>query len=672
MRFTTTPYMKHLSLFGLLALAFSTTATAQHPEFLRAERLGGPNNDRMSAVDLDASGNSYGVHNFTGSVSLDINNETVSFTSNGQRDILVIKKNTLGHVEWAQQFGGPSNDEVTSIAHSISGNIYFTGSFSGSVTFGEGATSNELTSVGSSDIFIVKLTESGIFQWATSFGQTGSDLGRRIAVDEQDNIYLAGEVNQSNSNICLTKYTSEGTLEWTKTIGGNGIDMSTALNVDNSGKILLTGTFSGTTTFAQGVTLSAQNSTDSFVALFENNGDLNWIQQMGGANSSSGVTPVDAAFDGQGGIILAGNFSGEAQFHGTTPLLLEGIGVVDIFYARLLLDGTLAWVKTTGGEFNDQAIAISIDQENHFYVTGIINNESDFDPSDGSFTLVSDGSNDGFAAKYTLDGEFLWAERFGGVNSDFGLDLVIDPTGDLTVVGIFSGAAYFGTGENPTLLISEGGDDVFILTYDVCHATEEAQTIVGCSPFELNEVVYTESGQFTHVTTNEGGCAHTIQLELQLTTGDVAVEMVSNALHAISSSTALQWINCSNGLAIDGETAATFQPTESGSYAVQAVFGDCTYTSDCMDYTFVGVEEMHIKGALVLFPNPGNGLVRLNLNDQSKPLQVNVLNHVGQQIYNHQNFINGEWLSLDEPNGVYYIQVTDGEEIETIKYILQR
>jgi hypothetical protein len=664
--------MKHLFSLTALTLVLRLSTFAQHPEFLRAERIGGVNNDRLNSIAVDAIGNTYSVGNFSGTIELTVNGTSQVFTSAGQRDILVTKKNTLGAIEWAQQFGGLANDDAHSVACDAQGFVYFTGSYSGTVQFGTDANLSPLTSAGSSDLFIVKMHTTGSFGWANSFGLSGADVGRKISVDGEGNIYVAGEVNQSNSNIYLSKFTSSGSLSWSKTIGGNGVDMSTALTVNESGQVLLCGTFSGSATFGVGTTLTAANTTDSFVALYNTEGELHWVQQMAGANISSGVTPVDVAFDLDGGVLLAGNFSGSALIFGTTPTTLEANGVVDIFYARLLLDGSIAWVKTTGGSFNDQVIAISLDNENNFYATGIINNQSDFDPSENTHFLISDGSNDGFAAKYSIDGEFFWAERFGGVSSDFGLDVVIDPTGDLTVIGIFSGAAYFGSEENPTLLVSAGGDDMFVLTYDVCHATQEALSLVGCSPFELDNVVYTESGTYTYTTTNEGGCLHTVNLELQLTVGEVTLQADGNMLHAVSTSSTLQWINCSTGQAIVGETSEYFQPMESGSYAVEAEIGECSFTSDCLDFTYVGVEEMNIKGALVLYPNPGNGVVRLTLNEGTQPLQVAVMNHLGQRIHQNLAFNNGDWLTLDAPNGVYYIQVSAGTEIETIKYVLQR
>jgi len=57
--------------------------------------------------------------------------------------------------------------------------IYLSGSFYGSVTFGE----TTLTSNGASDFFVARLDGSGAAVWARSFGDTGFEQAGRVAVD---------------------------------------------------------------------------------------------------------------------------------------------------------------------------------------------------------------------------------------------------------------------------------------------------------------------------------------------------------------------------------------------------------------------------------------------------------------------------------------------------------
>jgi hypothetical protein len=59
--------------------------------------------------------------------------------------------------EWAKQFSGGSFDYGNSIALDITGNVYTTGGFQGTVDFDPGTGTSYLSSSGYPDIFISKL-----------------------------------------------------------------------------------------------------------------------------------------------------------------------------------------------------------------------------------------------------------------------------------------------------------------------------------------------------------------------------------------------------------------------------------------------------------------------------------------------------------------------------------
>ena len=50
-------------------------------------------------------------------------------------------------------------------------------------------------------------------------------------------------------------------------------------------------------------------------------------------------------------------------------------------------------------------------------------------------TLTSDGDRDIFSAKYTADGDLVWAKRAGGADRDGGRDIAVDGSGNAYVTG---------------------------------------------------------------------------------------------------------------------------------------------------------------------------------------------------------------------------------------------
>jgi len=57
---------------------------------------------------------------------------------------------------------------------------------------------------------------------------------------------------------------------------------------------------------------------------------------------------------------------------------------------------------------------------------------------------------------------FLWVERAGGTEGDFGIGIATDGSGNSIVTGVFEGTATFGD----STLTSAGGQDRFIAKYD--------------------------------------------------------------------------------------------------------------------------------------------------------------------------------------------------------------
>ena len=130
--------------------------------FVWAKGFGGDAFDYGNSIAVDSSGNLYTTGYFQGTVDFDPGTETSTLTSAGNVDVFVSKLNSSGNFVWAKSFGGTSLDLGTSIAvDSTGGNIYTTGTFGGTVDFDPGAGTSNLTSAGSYDVFVLKLTSSG-------------------------------------------------------------------------------------------------------------------------------------------------------------------------------------------------------------------------------------------------------------------------------------------------------------------------------------------------------------------------------------------------------------------------------------------------------------------------------------------------------------------------------
>ena len=169
--------------------------------------------------------------------------------------------------------GGTSYDEGNGIAVDASGNVYVTGSYNGTATFG----TTTKTSAGGYDIFVAKYNSSGTLQWVQSAGGTSYDYGRGIAVDASGNVYVTGyyegtatfgtttKISAGGHNIFVAKYNSSGALQWVQSARGTLYDIGSDIAVDGSGNVYVTGRYQGTATFGNN-SLTSAGATDIFVA----------------------------------------------------------------------------------------------------------------------------------------------------------------------------------------------------------------------------------------------------------------------------------------------------------------------------------------------------------------------------------------------------------------------
>ena len=96
--------------------------------------------------------------------------------------------------EWALKAGGSSGDDRSNdVAVDSNGDIYVTGAFEQTATFG----STTLTSAGDTDIFVAKMNSTGYWFWAVQAGGSNQDIGEGIALDSSGNVFVTGTFQNS-------------------------------------------------------------------------------------------------------------------------------------------------------------------------------------------------------------------------------------------------------------------------------------------------------------------------------------------------------------------------------------------------------------------------------------------------------------------------------------------
>lgn len=141
--------------------------------------------DRSVSLAADGSGNVIITGWFQG---FPISFGSITIPNSGSKDIFIVKYDSNGNVLWAKSGGGSFSEESGAVATDGNGNVYVTGYFGNTITFG----SISINSLLNTNIFIVKFNANGNAVWAKSTGGIDDERGNGIVVDGLDNVYVTG------------------------------------------------------------------------------------------------------------------------------------------------------------------------------------------------------------------------------------------------------------------------------------------------------------------------------------------------------------------------------------------------------------------------------------------------------------------------------------------------
>jgi Secretion system C-terminal sorting domain len=193
-----------------------------------------------------------------------------------------------------------------------------------------------------------------------------------------------------------------------------------------------------------------------------------WAGKVAGAGSEyADIVKTDAA----GNIYIGGRFDGTCDFDPSTGVSNKtSAGSTDGFVAKYTALGALVWVIPIGSTGADRLFWIDVDAAGNVYATGNYNLTVDVDPGPGTFSLTSLGAVDVFIVKYNTNGNLVWANTIGDINSEVAESIVLDGTGNLYVGGQFSSPTLdLDAGVN-TFSVTNGSTNVtldpFLVKYD--------------------------------------------------------------------------------------------------------------------------------------------------------------------------------------------------------------
>ncbi len=159
------------------------------------KRFGGATTDSGRSVTVDPSGNIYVSGSFTGTADLDFSAGTDNRTSVGGNDMFFVKINADGSYGYGKTMGGIGGEGSLFLYHDTDSNVYIVGSFTDTVDFNIGGAADNKTSAGGTDMYITKINADGSYGNTKTFGGTGNDQIRSVAITSDASTYLTGNFN---------------------------------------------------------------------------------------------------------------------------------------------------------------------------------------------------------------------------------------------------------------------------------------------------------------------------------------------------------------------------------------------------------------------------------------------------------------------------------------------
>ncbi len=440
-----TPFFKTSFLIGLIAFAAiiffsSITGFAQAPAIEWQKTFGGSSSDEAQTIIQTRDGGY-----LMGGLSYSNDGDAAGNHSAFDSDILMIKLDPAGNIQWRKMIGGQYWEAVLSIKQTsddgyiIAGHSY---SNDGDIPANYGSFS--------SDALIVKLDQSGNIQWVKNYG--GREEEVFISIEEtKDGGYIAagytasldGDVSgvHGDYDAWIVKLDGAGTIQWQKCIGGTQRDNAWSITASTDGGYV----FTGNTKSTNGDIALNHGQYDFLVGKLDALGNVEWVKTLGGSLMEWSSSIVDAS---DGGFVIAGysnSGNGDVQ---------ANYGLSDVWIIKIDNQGNIQWQKSSGGSNIDDATQIVKTKDGGYVVAGRTLS------ADGHVSM-NNGNNDYWILKLDVNGNLQWEKSFGGSLQDVALSIQQTQDGGF----IIAGQSYSDNGDVTTNL---GRSDAWIVKLGLC------------------------------------------------------------------------------------------------------------------------------------------------------------------------------------------------------------
>ena len=325
------------------------------------------------------------------------------YSSERREDVLVVKRDAHGGIEWAKAIGGPGRDVGEAVCVSEDGAIFVAGY---TTSAGRGA----------EDVLVISLSPAGDLVWTSTFGGGDYDAAFDLCPTTGGGVAVCGltySFGAGISDLYVVKVSREGQAVWTKTYGGERIDRGGSIRRLSDGGYIIGG---GTSSFGAG-------NVDMYVVRLNSAGEEVWANAYGRNvyDIASSVIPVRG-----GGFLVTG--------HGDK----EGTELMALTVVRIDDAGEEIWTTRLGARTDYDYGLDAVELESGSFLVAGVTNHPDQGMNDIWLHVIDENG------KSTID------YRFGGRAAEWPGGVCLTEDGTVLVAGC---TASFGQGGFDALLL---------------------------------------------------------------------------------------------------------------------------------------------------------------------------------------------------------------------------
>ncbi|MCB0194515.1 MAG: SBBP repeat-containing protein [Anaerolineae bacterium] len=449
------------------------------PTLIYSTTFGGNSDDIAVDIATDNAGNIY----LTG------HTYSTSFPGGGSgnagyNDLFITKINAAGTaILYTTILGGNGTDEAGGIAVTDSGSQVW--------VMGQTTSSNFPTKQafqaqygGSVDAMIVRLNSSGGLTFSSYIGGDRFDAGQDLVLDSQGDVHFTGSI----AGGFFGKIDGQsGALLYNRMITGQAAT-GYGIAIDGQDYLYITGEIRSdswpTVNPVQATCGRFDNwtcSTDAFVVKLNQAGDDLLFSTYLGGSAQNGGSGTDIGrkigVDSSGNIALTGEtFASDFPLANAAQAQKRGANnFSEGFVTRIVRQGAqykLGFSTYLGGQYSEYAGGLAVTRSGQVFVSGVTNSE-DFPvaaPMQGSIgpgVCITAGGvdrycNDAYITQFSTAGQQVFSTYWGGTRDDSAGGMVIDPNGNLYVVGR-SESSNFPTSVTSTGLKQTTSENIFLV-----------------------------------------------------------------------------------------------------------------------------------------------------------------------------------------------------------------